>query len=99
MYIWGGESDGVYFQELLHFDINARKFHVSVLSPIHSSTKVAPNSAQSIQVHDGECFNHRTKGQLQEQTTFRLYAIISYTCKINGIRDVSYRVLSATHTE
>lgn len=25
MYIWGGECDGVYFQELLHFDINSRK--------------------------------------------------------------------------
>ncbi|KAG2173686.1 hypothetical protein INT43_005106 [Umbelopsis isabellina] len=23
MYIWGGESDGVYFQELLHFDLTA----------------------------------------------------------------------------
>ncbi|KAH8549809.1 hypothetical protein BGW37DRAFT_428665, partial [Umbelopsis sp. PMI_123] len=25
MYVWGGECDGVYFNELLHFDINARK--------------------------------------------------------------------------
>lgn len=25
MYVWGGECDGVYFNELLHFDVNARK--------------------------------------------------------------------------